>query len=135
MFAFTTNGSLGIRKSAAFGRASYLIVIHRHMAALAEAAKDSAEFARQKRLEQTFTHLSEAYHSVDEKGTKGDATLAALEHYEYNLCKCKYKNILGHGRPHVENCSEYAFFMVDPLAREAMNRVLQTPQTPQTGVS
>jgi hypothetical protein len=120
IFSQTGYNDPSIRKDNAFARAEYLVAVHQHAGALAKAAANPAEIVRQRDLARAFEALSHAVRGVDTRDREGVAILSALEHYEYSLGKCEFKNILGIGRPDVEDCADYAFFMVDRRARVAM---------------
>ncbi len=92
------------------------------MAHLAKKAGDRAEEERWRQLTTTFLVLDKAA-----EDNRNDArTITALSHYMHEVGVCEYKNILGHGRPAKEDCSEDGFFMVDMRARIAMDAARAT---------
>jgi hypothetical protein len=109
------------RRNTGAAHADYCAMLHQHMADLArDSDTRKAEVARWEGLRTTFRVMSSALYAIDPKDAHAPRHIAALEHYMYNVGKCEYKNILGHGRPAVEDCAAHGFFMVDPVARQLM---------------
>lgn len=122
-----------------YAHTSYLYTIHLHIADMSKTAGDAVAEERWRKLATTFlvagnaaialrddVNLEEKEQNPFAPGQETSRTLTALEDYVYNVGKCEYKNILGHGRPAVEDCSEHGFFMVDERARVAMDKARQS---------
>lgn len=115
---------LRTRRAMGHNNAIYMKAIHQEMADRVKEVNRPSEVKRNQKVIAACEQLEQAFNSVDitNNNTKeAEKQLDALHHYMFNLGKCEVKNIYGYGRPFVEDCVDYAFYMVDPMIRNFIN--------------